>query len=76
MSKYIFYAKINKSFINPLKIELKQLGVETDSIINLNDQGLNFLRFQSDFQSLWKIMLYSRMIEGLKMQMAEKIIAM
>ncbi len=76
MRKHIFYAKVNKVFIKPFQHELKQLGLESESILNLNTKGLNYLKFKSDFKSIWKIMLYSRMIEDLKIQVADNIKAM
>jgi hypothetical protein len=75
MSKYIFYAKVNKAFINPFKVELKQLGLEPENLRDLNQKGLNYLKFQSDFKPIWKIMLYSRLIEELKIQISDKISA-
>jgi len=73
---YTFYAKVNKVFVKSLQNELKQLGIEPESMLNLNKEGLNYLKFKSEFKSIWKIMLYSRLIEGLKIQIASGIKAL
>ena len=68
-----YYARTNKSFMNALQSELKTFGVNSESMINLNEKRLNYLQFKCDQTVLWKIMLYSRLIEGLKVQVGGTI---
>jgi hypothetical protein len=72
---FTFYAKTNKVFVKSLENELKLLGVQSDSIINLNKQRLNYLKFKCTSKSLWNVMLYSRLIEGLHIQIKESFSA-
>ncbi len=71
--QYTFFAKVNKSFIIPFEKELKQFGIQTESLLDLNRKGLNYIKFKSNMESVWKIMLYSRLVEGLKIQISDGI---
>ena len=70
---YTYYAKTNKAFMKSLEQELKFLGAQSDTMLNLNTQRLNYLKFKCDQNSLWKIMLHSRLIEDLKIQIVEGV---
>ncbi len=70
---FTYYAKANKSFMKALEHELKGFGVKSESIVNLKEQRLNYLKFKCDQTSLWRIMLYSRLIESLKIGVAESV---
>lgn len=68
-----FYAKTNKAFIKSLQNELIFLGIKPNSIVDLNFKGLNYLKFKSDMSNIWKIMLHSRLIENVKVQIKDNI---
>jgi len=70
---FTFYAKTNKAFIKSLQNELVFLGVKQDSIVDLNFKGLNYLKFKSEMSSVWRIMLHSRLIENVKIQIKDNI---
>ncbi len=69
---YTYFAKCNRSFINSLKTELTNLGVS--KIMNLQSQRLDYVKFTCNQETIWKIMLYSRLIESLKIQIKDNII--
>jgi hypothetical protein len=71
MKIYTFYAKTNPAFRSALSNELNlfKLG----KISNLKADRLNFVKFQSNFKDVWQIMTQSRLIESLKLQIADNI---
>ena len=69
MKLYTFYAKANPAFIKSLRNELSFIGV--NNIHDLSKDKLNYLKFQTSLPIAWKIMLYSRLIEQLKIQINE-----
>ena len=71
MDKLTYLASTNPMFIKALQHELHSLGIRNSSL--LKQQGLNFIKFETDQSSLWKIMLQSRLIESLKVQIAQNI---
>jgi hypothetical protein len=69
-----YYVKTNKSFINALITELKTFGISHSSIINLQRERLNYIKFKCDSQEkIWNLMLYSRLIESLKIEIADDL---
>lgn len=68
---FTFFAKTNKSFIPSLQAELKILGINNSKY--LQKERLNYVKFESDQLTVWKAMLHSRLIEGLKIQIASNI---
>ena len=70
---FTFYAKTNKAFVKSLQNELVFLGVKQDSIVDLNFKGLNYLKFKSEMNNVWRIMLHSRLIENVKIQIKDNI---
>jgi len=71
MDKLTYLASSNPIFIKALQNELLSLGVKNSTL--LKRQGLNFIKFQTDQQHLWKIMLQSRLIESLKVVIADNL---
>lgn len=71
MKLHTFYAKANPAFIQSLEHELKYLGI--NKITNLKKDRLNYIKFKADFNDIWKIMLYSRLVENLKIQIKDEI---
>jgi hypothetical protein len=69
MKFYTFYAKANPAFLKSLKNELNHIGVKR--IFDLSKDRLNYLKFTAELPVAWKIMLYSRLIEHLKIQIGE-----
>ena len=72
MKLYTFYAKANPAFLKSLRNELNYIGV--NNIHDLSKYKLNYLKFKASLPTVWKIMLYSRLIEQLKIQISESII--
>jgi hypothetical protein len=70
MKLYTFYAKANPSFLKSLKTELKFIGL--NKIHDLSKDRLNYLTFKAEQEDAWRIMLYSRLIENLKIQIGEE----
>ena len=70
-----YFAKTNKMFMKALETELKSFGVKPESIVNLNEQRLNYLTFKAEERTIWRVMLYSRLIEGLKVQIGKTVSA-
>lgn len=71
-----YYARTNKTFLKSLISELKSHGIESSSILNLQRERLNYLKFKcNDMEKIYNIMLYSRLIEGLKVEMADNLVA-
>ena len=60
MKLYTFYAKANPAFLKSLRNELNYIGV--NNIHDLSKDKLNYLKFKASLPTVWKIMLYSRLI--------------
>jgi 23S rRNA G2445 N2-methylase RlmL len=71
MKMNTFFAKTNPSFTKLLEYELKHIGIK--NITNLKSERLNYIKFQTEMPNVWKIMLYSRLTERLKIQVAHDI---
>jgi hypothetical protein len=69
MKLFTFYAKANPAFLKPLKNELNLIGVK--KIYDLSKDRLNYLKFKAELPTAWRIMLYSRLLENLKIQIVE-----
>ena len=69
MKLFTFYAKANPAFLKSLKTELNHIGVK--NIYDLSRDRLNYLKFKAELPVAWKIMLNSRLIEYLKIQIGE-----
>ena len=72
---FTFFAKTNKAFVKSLQNELILSGIKPSTIVDLNFKGLNYLKFKSDMSNIWKIMLHSRLIENVKVQIKDNIAA-
>jgi hypothetical protein len=71
MKLYTFYAKANPSFLKALKTELKFIGL--NRVHDLTKDKLSYLRFRAELPDAWRIMLYSRLIEHLKIEVADDL---
>lgn len=71
MNKYFFYAKTNPAFLKTLENELETLGIK--NIKNLKKDKLNYLKFNADCMEMTKILLKSRLIEDIKVQIVDKV---
>ncbi len=73
MKKYTFFAKTNPLFVEGLKSELRDLvGLDKLNLIKL--KSLNYIRFELPMNKVWKIILYSRIIEEMKILVKENIV--
>jgi hypothetical protein len=72
MKNFIFFAKSNPKFSLSLINELKSLtGIQ--KINSIKNKGLNLIKFEAPLEKIWKILLYSRLTEDLKIQIKENI---
>jgi hypothetical protein len=71
MKLFTFYAKSNPSFLKALKNELKFIGL--NRIHDLSKDRLSYLKFKAELPDAWRIMLYSRLIEHLKIQISDEL---
>jgi len=70
MKNYIFFAKTNPKFTNSLICEINSIaGIK--KINSLKQKGLNLIKFEASMDKIWKILLYSRLAEEIKIQITE-----
>jgi hypothetical protein len=69
MKIFTFYAKTNPAFLKSLTRELKYFGA--NKIHDLSKDRLSYLKFKAELPDAWRIMLYSRLVEHLKIQVCE-----
>ncbi len=67
MRKYTFFAKTNPKFTNSLINEIKAIA-DLDKVISLNHKRLNLIKFEAKMDQVWRILLYSRLVEDVKIQ--------
>lgn len=72
MKKYTFFAKTNPKFTNSLISEIKAIS-GLQKINSLKQQRLNLIKFEAPIDQVWKILLYSRLAEDVKIQIKENL---
>lgn len=72
MKKYIFFARTNPRFTNSLISEIKSIA-NIEKINSLKNQRLNLIKFEAPIKKIWKIILYSRLAEDIKIQIKENL---
>jgi len=72
MKKYTFFAKTNPKFTNSLISEIKSIaGIQ--KINSLKNKGLSMIKFDSTMDNIWRILLYSRLAEDVKIQIKDNL---
>jgi hypothetical protein len=72
MKKYTFFAKTNPKFMSSLISEIQAIaGLE--KINSLKHKRLNLIKFEAPMDKVWRILLYSRLAEDVKIQIKENL---
>ena len=72
MKNFIFYARTNPRFNNSLISEIKSIA-EITNIKSLKEKRLNLIQFEAPLNKIWKVLLYSRLAEDIKIEIKDKL---